>query len=142
MARYRYLQDRTQSNTMQIAAHQRNRYLLRPRDGMKVSNSSRLVRSGSPPYSLDRRFRTYDNLTVAVDAILSQLHFGVRSEPFEAAIDDLAKALGFSSERPDKEWKAGPDNLWALRAGEYLLIECKSEVETTRDAITRARPGR
>jgi len=43
--------------------------------------------------------------------------------------------------RPDKEWKAGPDNLWALRDGEYLLIECKSEVHTDRAEINKSETG-
>ena len=46
-------------------------------------------------------------------------------------------ALGFVGERPDKEWKEGPDNLWALDAEQYLLWECKSEVDVTRSEINK-----
>lgn len=49
--------------------------------------------------------------------------------------------LGFVGERPDKEWKQGPDNLWALRKGDYLLVECKSEVRLTRKHIGKAETG-
>ena len=35
------------------------------------------------------------------------------------------------------EWKEGPDNLWALDATQYLLFECKSEVDINRAEINR-----
>jgi hypothetical protein len=44
-------------------------------------------------------------------------------------------------QRPDKEWKAGPDNLWAVRDGEYILLECKSEVGTSRREISKDETG-
>src|SRR5690606_27672092 len=40
-------------------------------------------------------------------------------------------------ERPDSEWKEGPDNLWALDDTHYLLFECKSEVDLTRVSINK-----
>jgi hypothetical protein len=49
--------------------------------------------------------------------------------------------LGFLHERPDKQWKEGPDNLWALREGEFILFECKSEVELTRAEISKYEAG-
>ena len=48
---------------------------------------------------------------------------------------------GSRRKRPDKEWKAGPDNLWALRDGEYLLVECKSEVQPDRKEIVKDETG-
>ncbi|MNL34215.1 hypothetical protein D3C87_1561780 [compost metagenome] len=49
----------------------------------------------------------------------------------------MSFALGFVGERPDTEWKEGPDNLWALDDKHYLLIECKSEVEVTRAEVNK-----
>ena len=45
---------------------------------------------------------------------------------FEQAIDDLAWFLGIESQRPEKAYKQGPDNLWGLLGSKYLVIECKS----------------
>ena len=45
--------------------------------------------------------------------------------------------MGFAGERPDAEWKEGPDNLWALDDSHYLLFECKSEVDVTRAEINK-----
>ena len=38
--------------------------------------------------------------------------------------------------RPENEVGKGPDNLWAIRDGEYLLVECKSEVHLDRQEIS------
>ncbi len=78
---------------------------------------------------------------VRVDADLSDLRFGVESERFERAIDDLGQMLGFTTQRPDKEWKEGPDNLWCLEKGTYLLLECKSRVDVDRDDINKGETG-
>jgi hypothetical protein len=72
-----------------------------------------------------------------VEDILGSMTFGTLADRFEGAVDNLAKALGFVGQRPDKEWKEGPDNLWALRDNEYLLLECKSQVQLTRSEINK-----
>jgi hypothetical protein len=79
----------------------------------------------------------YEELSVALEDILSCLQFGTKADRFERAFDELGKALGFSSQRPEKEWKAGPDNLWGLRDNAFLLVECKSEVKLDRAEINK-----
>jgi hypothetical protein len=40
-------------------------------------------------------------------------------------------------------WKVmGPDNLWAVRDKEHVLIECKSEVDLRRTEIGKANRGK
>ena len=56
-------------------------------------------------------------------------------------MDDIGTLLGYKTERPDKHWKSGPDNLWALREGECLFIECKNEVKKTRLFIEKSETG-
>ena len=68
---------------------------------------------------------------------LGRLVFGARAEKFEGALNELSCALGFVGERPDSEWKEGPDNLWALDDRQYILFECKSEVDITRAEINK-----
>lgn len=80
-------------------------------------------------------------MSLYIDEILGNLRFGVRADTFEKALNDLAFALGFAGQRPDKEWKAGPDNLWALRDDEYLLFECKNEVRIDRADINKDETG-
>jgi hypothetical protein len=142
MARYQYSGDKTESTRLQIAAHQRNRYLLKPRHGITVRKLTAVGQQRVERIKdWIRGFESYEALMVNIDDMIGCLRFGVRADTFERALDDLAHALGFQADRPDKEWKAGPDNLWALREGEYLLFECKSDVEVTRAEIARAESG-
>jgi replicative superfamily II helicase len=84
-----------------------------------------------------RAFGTYADMDVTVSDILGRLRFGVNADDFERALDELSRALGFAGERPDKEWKEGPDNLWALDDTRYLLIECKSEIDVKRTDVSK-----
>jgi hypothetical protein len=124
MARYAHAFDKTCSNELQISAHKLNRYLLKPRAGMVIEPISatgqkriaRLITWGE-------QFQTPEDLLLDIDTITAQIRFGVSADDFEAALNDLGMALGFVTQRPDKEWREGPDNLWALRDNHYLLRE-------------------
>ncbi len=87
------------------------------------------------------QFESYEELKIQVNDIASKLAFGVKSDKFEKALCELGKAFGFASERPDKEHKKGPDNLWNIRADDYILFECKNEVEEKRAEINKHETG-
>lgn len=142
MARYTYTGSKSESNRLQVEAHRKNRYLMKPRTGMhfdrimvisqqRVENIIKWIGS----------FENFEELNVALEDILGRLLFGVKADHFEQAFDELGKALGFPSQRPDKEWKEGPDNLWGMRDGKYLLVECKSEVALDRAEIYKDETG-
>lgn len=138
MARYHYLQSKSESNDLQINAHRKNHFLLKPRIGMKMTTITVISQKRIENIiSQIQQFEDFQELSIHVEDILSSLDFGVRAEKFEASLDELAKLLGFAGQRPDKEWREGPDNLWCLRAGEYLLVECKSEDKLTRSEINK-----
>ena len=137
-ARYHYEADRSESNKFQLAAHRKNRMLLKPASGVTVTQLN--IVSHERTERIIRwlgAFADYDELNVAITDILGRLRFGVKAEPFEAALNELATALGFAGERPDREWKEGPDNIWALDDRSYLVIEVKSEVNVTRAEINK-----
>jgi replicative superfamily II helicase len=137
-ARYLYRSSKVDSAKLQRAAHNRNRFLLSPREGVDPTKM--------PPLAQQRiekivswlgEFDTSQEMLICVDDILDSLVFGGDSEKFESAMDRLGAVMGFATERPDKEWKAGPDNLWCLRDNEYVLFEDKNEVLVTRAEITK-----
>lgn len=137
-ARYFYNSARPDSQDQQRAAHKSNMLLLKPATGVMVTKLT--VRSQGRVERIQkwiRSFDNYSNLDVAVSDILERLVFGVKADKFEHALNELSFALGFVGERPDTEWKEGPDNLWALDDKHYLLIECKSEVEVTRAEVNK-----
>ena len=138
MARYQYRHNRPESQRLQVAAHLANRLLLKPASGVTVEKLT-LVSQGRMERIKKwvRQFDDYAQLDVGLSDILSRLVFGTKADKFEQALDEVSRALGFAGERPDKEWKEGPDNLWAIDDTQYVLWECKNEVETIREEITK-----
>ena len=138
MARYNFRSNRTESQRLQVAAHRANHFLLKPPSGVTVAKLS--ILSQGRVESIAKwvsAFGSYSDFDVSVSDILGRLVFGTKADKFEDALDELSRALGFAGERPDKEWKEGPDNLWALDATQYLLWECKNEVDVDRAEIDK-----
>ena len=86
--------------------------------------------------TLRRLYPTSNDVLVGFNSLLDDLEFRPNSfERFERALDELAPHIGFQSQRPEKEYGAGPDVLWALGGLYYLVIECKNEA--TVDTISK-----
>ena len=138
MARYKYGAQRPESQRLQVAAYNGNRLLLRPPEGTTVTKLTTVSHG-----RMERimawigKFDSYEQLDVTLSDILGRLVFGGKADKFEQALDELSRALGFLGERPDKEWKEGPDNLWALDDTQYIVWECKNEVDTDRAEINK-----
>ena len=138
MARYHYRSNRTESQRLQVAAHRANHFLLKPPSGVTVAKLTILSQGRVECIAKwVSAFGSYSDLDVSVSDILGRLVFGTKADKFEDALDELSRASGFAGERPDKEWKEGPDNLWALDATQYLLWECKNEVDINRAEINK-----
>lgn len=142
LARYKYMTSKVDSNAIQRAAFGCNLQLLKPRDGVNYKkiefiNDNRIKRIKH----WVSRYKNYEELIMSVDDILVNFSFGMPAEKFESALKELGDALGFKSQRPDKEIKKGPDNLWCGVDNQYFLFECKSEVESTRTEITKSEAG-
>jgi replicative superfamily II helicase len=136
MARYQYRGDRTESARLQRAAHSDNHLLLLPAAGVTITKLT-LISQGRVERIIAwiKKFENYTLLDVTLSDILGRLVFGVKADRFEQALQELSEALGFAGERPDKVWKEGPDNLWAIDDTHYVLWECKNEVDVSRAEI-------
>lgn len=138
MARYNYPGDRAEFNRLQLAAHGANRMVMVPPQGLKVAKLSVISQGRVERIAAwIRNHGTFEQLEIALGDILGRLVFGVKADKFEHALDELSRALGFAGERPDKEWKQGPDNLWALDDVNYIVWECKNEVDLKRTEINK-----
>lgn len=139
MARYNHRANRTESNRLQISAYETNRALLKPAEGVTVTRLS-LISHGRVERIIKwvSQFSNYSELDIVISEILENLVFSVKSESFEKALHELSRSLGFDGERPDKDWKEGPDNLWALNDRQYILFECKNEVKLDRAEINKS----
>lgn len=141
MARYSYRNQRSASNNYQVNAYKTNRELLKPIHGIEFH-----------PLKIDKRrteniqnwlnaFTDHQDLQLQVNATISDLSFGVSADKFELALHQLGLSLGFACERPDKEVKKGPDNLWNVQADQYILFECKNQVAEDRSEIVKTETG-
>lgn len=137
-ARYMFGVSKAESNKLQLHAHKRNRYLMKPESGVQVDclvvvSQKRVANI----VSWVQGRKNYQQLDLDIQEIFAGLDFGIRAERFEKAFKELGEALGFASERPEKEWKEGPDNLWGIETGHFLVVECKSEVDLQRSEINK-----
>ncbi|WP_299671991.1 DEAD/DEAH box helicase family protein [uncultured Polaribacter sp.] len=137
LARYLYSLSKIESTTAQKSAFKKNYQLLHPKGGIvykKLSfiNQNRISRIKE----WVNKHSKYEELMLSVNNITDELVFGMPSEKFESSLQELGLALGLLSQRPDKEFKKGPDNLWCINDN-YIMFECKSEVLDTRSEINK-----
>ena len=137
LARYLYSLSKIESTTAQKSAFKKNYQLLHPKGGIvykKLSfiNQNRISRIKE----WVNKHSKYEELMLSVNNITDELVFGMPSEKFESSLQELGFALGLLSQRPDKEFKKGPDNLWCINDS-YIMFECKSEVLDTRSEINK-----
>ncbi len=142
LARYKYRLSKVDHNAIQKSAFEKNRQLLKPKDGitykrLQFINENRIRRIKN----WINQFPTYEDLIVNIDGVLDDLSFGTESERFEKALYEVGLMLGFLSERPDKEFKKGPDNLWCGIDNHYFVFECKSEINDKRQEINKHEAG-
>lgn len=142
LARYKYRTSKVESNQIQKTAFRNNLQLLKPIEGINYKkieyinqNRIRRIKEWMTQYG------DYSEMMISVEGILQNLSFGMQSEKFEAALKDVGEAIGFLSQRPDKEIKKGPDNLWCGVENQYFLLECKNEVDETRSEISKHEAG-
>lgn len=142
LARYQYPISAAQSIQTQKAAFKNNSQLLKPISGIEYTKLSYIHENRlNNIRNYIGRHENYNELVLAVDATLEKLSFGVEAEKFENALMEIGSMLGYISQRPDKEIRKGPDNLWCCANNHYLLFECKSEVSETRQAINKYEAG-
>lgn len=142
LARYTYRISKVDSNQLQKSAFRRNHQLLKPKEGITYNklqyiNQNRVNRI----QNWLSQYRDYKEMFISLEGILQDLSFGMSSEKFELALKEIGEAIGFLSERPDKEIKKGPDNLWCGIEDQYFLLECKNEVALDRYDISKQEAG-
>lgn len=120
--------DAPEAQQIQRAANKMNRSLLRPLEGVTYSRLQTPGQAQGEQASswLSRRYQSGNDLIVGVNALLVDLDWSSRTIEFEQALCDLAWHLGLAGERPERDTGRGPDDLWALTDGTYLVIEAKS----------------
>jgi replicative superfamily II helicase len=126
-----------------IAAHAMEPGVTKPMHGSAYRALSPATGQQAAALIANHQVRFIDSTAMKLfaDELCSDLQFCPNtSETFEAACNDLAWFIGIRSQRPEKEYKEGPDNLWALPSGLFLVIECKNGV-TSSSGISKKDAG-
>ncbi|KAI3349980.1 DEAD/DEAH box helicase [Clostridium botulinum] len=142
MAKFKYSLSKLDSMKLQATAYTNNNYLLAPIEGIKTKKLDNInLKRMSNTINFINDFKNYDDLLVEFLSLKSDLSFNGDSDKFERAIDSIGKLLGFICQRPDKECKEGPDNLWKVYNNHYFVIECKNQVDQDRKEISKEEVG-
>lgn len=118
-----------------------NPRILKPLQGVtykRIATNARSQGENSEEF-VRARFIDPNGLVLWTKALLADLSWDPdRTDAFEAAMQDLGGFIGFGSQRPDNTYKdGGPDNLWAMTAVKFAIIECKSGVADKAKAISK-----
>ncbi len=141
-AEYLYHIDKADALEKQLKAHDLNPNLLKPPQGVRYSKIHK--KQTSQVYDIlgwMKQFNESNALVSKANMVLNNLTFGISHEDFEQALNDLALIIGFESQRPDKEFSKGPDVLWRMGNGHYLVFEAKNQVESNRKRIYKKEAG-
>ena len=114
-----------------VAAHNMERAVIKPMHGTsyKVLAPAAGRQATALIANHDGRFIDPTTMKLFADELCADLQFSPgTSSKFEAAINDLSWFIGIKGQRPERDYKEGPDNLWALPNGSFLVIECKNGV--------------
>ncbi|QWZ09725.1 DEAD/DEAH box helicase family protein [Nocardioides panacis] len=131
-AAYLDLVDPVESQQVLSAARRKNTMVLRPLSGFdyrRLSGSEDQAQQAAD--FLDGRYRTGGELRLGFQAIADDLAFDPDcTDEAEEALRQLALHIGFNAQRPEDEWGAGPDVLWALGGLRFWVIEAKTGATT------------
>lgn len=132
LAEYVNLYDKPEAQKIQMSATVDNRRVLKPIEGIqyhKIAGDA-FDQAVSCSNYLVGRYDDANKLLIEVNGVLDELKFKENSSNiFEEGLKNIARYLGFDSQRPEQEYKKGPDVLWKIGELRYLVIECKNEAK-------------
>lgn len=140
LAEIMQLTDPVSAQTTLLSGVVDNRRIVKPIAGIAhVKISAPASQADASVAFMASRFLDANQLVLHANALADDLIWDEhRTDRFEAAIRDLGKLLGFGSQRPDNEYRdGGPDNLWAVGALHFYVIECKSGVKNDGRLISK-----
>jgi hypothetical protein len=126
-----------------IAAHDMEPSVIKPMHGATYKKLTLGARQQAAELIANHLARFMDTtaMTLFADELCSDLRFiEGTADKFEAAVNDLAWFIGIRGQRPEKDYEEGPDNLWVLSNGSFLIIECKNGV-TSDNGISKKDAG-
>jgi hypothetical protein len=134
MASYMNLYDMAESQKLQLSAIENNGRLLKPIAGIQYHKilGNTFDQAVACSNFLSKYYKDPNNLLIDLNSFIDALQFKENSSnSFEEYFKKLAMYIGLESQRPEQDFKKGPDVLWKLEDNSYLVIECKNEATST-----------
>lgn len=129
-ARYENFVNHVNAQQTLMSAKRINSQLLHPVSGivyhkLQFDNIPQAYKIGQ--FNL-HNYQDTNEYLLGFNALIDKLHFeDFSSNVFEQAIKELGEHLGFISQRPENDFRKGPDNMWASINNICFVIECKNE---------------
>lgn len=133
-----YCFDKAKANDLQVASAKASTKMFHPKNGMIYT---KLSKPGVQSALISKNISLFDrpqDIAIYIEGILNSLKYNpdIEAEFFERSLCALGEFLGFSSERPEQDLGNGPDVLWCMTDGHFLVMEAKSR--STHNKITRS----
>lgn len=134
-----YQTDPVESNDLQIKATMVP-HMLTPRNGENYSKLNKNEGQSSMILAYIKQFNRSQDLKIHLQSTIDDLTFSqdIKAPKFEKALKETGRLLGYDAQQPESEFGNGPDVLWIMSDGHYLILEAKSMAiheEITRENI-------
>lgn len=129
LAEYVNLYDEVESQNILMSAAKDNRRVTKPRQGIAYHKLESRIMDQARLCSeyLRQNFSDPNEMLIKVDGLLESLKFKPKTANiFEESLKEIARYLGFNSQRPEADYAKGPDVLWEVGHLKYFVIECKN----------------
>lgn len=134
--------DPARAQEKQRNAHDLNSFLFRPLEGIKYRKIlEKTSIQAARVHAWIKQYVDSNAIPTAVNAILDKLNIEAGHQDFEQALVRLAQFLGFDAQCPKAEFGQGPDVLWAMSDGSFLLMEVAINFSPEREEITKEEVG-
>lgn len=128
LAEYYYLINPVESQAILKSAISDNNQVIKPLEGIEYSKLNKFTTSQAQKCSdFLNTFDDPNKIILKINSLSDQMIFRPETAMvFEQAIKEVARFIGFNSQRPEKEFGKGPDVLWEVGQLQYFVIECKN----------------
>jgi replicative superfamily II helicase len=114
------------SEELQQEAYANNHALFRPKAIPAYERLRMPTKQSANIVSRLRDFEQREGWYARFEEVADWLTSDATSNQFEESLKDLGTSLGFEVQRPDHEFRKGPDVLWIMTNKTALVIEAKS----------------
>jgi|JFJP01.1.fsa_nt_gi Superfamily II helicase len=133
LAEYINFYDREEAQKILMSAAMDNSRVIKPIQGISYHKLESQVMDQARICGdyLRSNFDHPNQIIIEIQGLLESLIFKPETaDIFEESLKKIARYLGFNGQRPETEYRKGPDVLWELGNLSYFVIECKNGATT------------